>query len=478
MSAKRIDIFNRDNPSGGNAEEHERSNQISGFNQGRGKQHGAALIVMLVIVIMGATIFLVSSLSSAALQIKRDEITAASLAQAKDALIGYAASVDLTSSARPGDLPCPDTNNDGIAETSCGSAAGSNQAQRLGRLPWKTLGLPDLRDGSGERLWYAVSNNFKNNTRTTCTSPGQSGCLDSDTTGTISVFSMDGTRLNDGSGNTGAVAVIIAPSDVLTRTDKTTPQDRSNAGINNPQNYLDTALGKDNANFTDGSSTNGFIQGRIKDNNGNTIVNDQLLVISQDNIMQAIQKRVAGEVKQCLNEYALQNHGRYPWAARVSTFSLSYSDTSNRLFGRVPDTPFDNTKIDSNNYMGDQWGANCNINSSSGWWLNWKEMVFYGLADAYKPASSGWYWNGWFWIWTSPSPPSCPTCIAVNPPSATPDKQFVVLVAGKMLSGQSRSSSYDKGTLSNYLEVPNANGASPFAQDLSSTTFNDTVVFQ
>ena len=26
-----------------------------------------------------------------------------------------------------------------------------------GRLPWKTLGLPDLRDGHGERLWYAVS---------------------------------------------------------------------------------------------------------------------------------------------------------------------------------------------------------------------------------------------------------------------------------------------------------------------------------
>jgi hypothetical protein len=26
--------------------------------------------------------------------------------------------------------------------------------QRMGRLPWKTLRLPDLRDGHGERLWY------------------------------------------------------------------------------------------------------------------------------------------------------------------------------------------------------------------------------------------------------------------------------------------------------------------------------------
>jgi hypothetical protein len=444
--------------------------RIAILNQGRGKQRGAALMVMLVIMIMGAAIFLVSSLNSSALQIKRDEITAASLAQAKDALIGYAASVDLTS-GRPGDLPCPDTNNTGVAGTSCGNASGSTgQSQRLGRLPWKTLGLPDLRDGSGERLWYAVSNNFKNNTRTSL--------LNSDTVGTISVFAPDGTRLNDGSGNTGAVAVIIAPGDVLTRTDKTTPQDRSSAGVNTASNYLEVATvggnTEDNASFTDGSSTNGFIQGRIKDNNGNTIVNDQLLVISQDNIMQVIQKRVAGEVKQCLNEYALQNNGRYPWAARVSTFSVSYNDTSNQLFGRVPDTSFDSTYNDSHGLMDDHWVGNCNIISLSGWWLNWKEMVFYGLADAYKPASIWQWWSGWTW----PPSPVCPTCLAVYPPSATADKQFVVLVAGKMLSVQVRSSPTNKGTLSNYLKGVNANGASPFAQGQPSTTFNDTAVFQ
>ena len=32
-----------------------------------------------------------------------------------------------------------------------------------GRLPWKTLAIPDLRDGAGERLWYAVSVRFKRN---------------------------------------------------------------------------------------------------------------------------------------------------------------------------------------------------------------------------------------------------------------------------------------------------------------------------
>ena len=143
---------------------------------------------------MGAATILVSSFSKATLQIERDKKTAEALAQAKEALIGYAINVQFPNSnscyntfthinncPRPGELPCPDTNNDGSAD-SC-----SNQSDRLGRLPWKTLGLPDLRDGSGERLWYAVSNNFKNNPRGNCYTAGSSGCLNSDTMGTISV---------------------------------------------------------------------------------------------------------------------------------------------------------------------------------------------------------------------------------------------------------------------------------------------------
>ena len=50
----------------------------------------------------------------------------------------------------------------------------------IGRLPWKTFGLPDLRDGSGERLWYALSPNFRDN-------PSVSP-LNSDTRGSITVY--------------------------------------------------------------------------------------------------------------------------------------------------------------------------------------------------------------------------------------------------------------------------------------------------
>ena len=463
------------------------------------KQRGAALMVMLVIMVMGAATILVSSLSSSGLRIERDKITADALAQAKDALIGYAVKVQIDNSdctafgnncRRPGDLLCPDTDNDGDAESNCGNASGTTwQDKRLGRLPWKTLGLPDLRDGNGERLWYAVSNNFKNSTRTTCTAPGQAGCLNSDTAGTITIRSPDGNILDDGSTMSGAVAIIIAPGDALTRQDNVTQTRGCTLGVDcdaidkctatpatsvpkcNPVNYLDNITSiEDNASFMDGSATDGFIQGSIKDSSHNIILNDQLLVITQDNIMYAIQKRVAAEVKQCLNEYALnsQNMGHYPWAATLNP--NNYSDASNQLFGRVPDTQFTRTKQDSNPNMNDIWSGTCNINSSSGWWLNWKEMVFYGLANAYKPLDP----------LNPPAANACVTagaCMSVNPPSATADKKFVVIVAGKKLAGQSRDSNVEKSTLSNYLEAPNSAGASPFAQSAPTATFNDTVAF-
>ena len=53
------------------------------------KQHGAALLVMLVIMVLGAATFLASSLNRSALQIERDQKTSEALAQAKEALISF-----------------------------------------------------------------------------------------------------------------------------------------------------------------------------------------------------------------------------------------------------------------------------------------------------------------------------------------------------------------------------------------------------
>lgn len=472
------------------------------------KQQGAALLVMLIILVIGISAILVSSLKSSALTLKRDERTAEVLAQAKEALIGYAVNFN-TVSGRPGDLPCPDTNNDGYQEASCGNASGSTgQALRIGRLPWKTLGLPDLRDGSGERLWYAVSNNFKYNTRTTCTNSNLSGCLGSDTVGTITVYGSDGSIQNTGNTSTGAVALIIAPGDVLLRqdniaqsrgctvgvdcdtTDKCTSASPTTVPKCNPVNYLDVitigGITEDNASFIDGSATNGFIQGRIQDNNGHTILNDQLLVITRSNIVPLLEKRVAGEVKNCLIEYSSNpnnqgpspNQGYFPWATdrTVVGSTVLYNDSDSLIFGHIPDMFFQQTCGDTGGFncnssspsggMDTTWGATCTLTNNN-WWVNWKEFVFFGYPNNFRPHNLN----------HNHACSNGTACLVVNPPSVTADKNFVVIVAGEKLPGQARNNDIDKANISNYLEGANALGASPFEQSPRSATFNDTVVF-
>ncbi len=98
----------------------------------------------------------------------------------------------------------------------------------------------------------------------------------------------------------------------------------------NPENYLDRSPGpafsdEDNARFVDrndaaGRSANrdGFIRGPVTDHDGTTWVNDRLAVISYDDLMPRVMRRVAEEVSACLRDYAARsdNHGRLPWGAR------------------------------------------------------------------------------------------------------------------------------------------------------------------
>ena len=459
-------------------------------------QRGAALIILMLAIVLSLVTLVTFRSERKGPELEAQRKTTLALAQAKEALIGFAVGVKLGSSARrPGDLPCPDFDNDGDAETSCGDMLGSLQERRIGRLPWKTLGLPDLRDGYGERLWYAVSNNFKNNTRTSI--------LNSDTLGTITVRDSKGNLYLDATGATGAIAVIFSPGPPLTRQDghvqnrvcvpcdaleKCTATPATNTPHCDPINYLDIApIGEDNKNFEDGSADNGFVLGPIVNASQATVLNDRLITISSADLMPVLEKRVAGEVLFCLAEYAgdSRNQGRYPWAAPLNVSAApSYLDVSGARFGRIPDTQFTRTVTESGaNPMSGNWGANCNIFSGSGWWLNWKEMVFYALADAHKPVDLS-------------TPPGAPepacgvtgTCLTVNAPSAVANKQVVVFVAGRRLSdvsgGQPRASSDTnlnniyKAKAANYLENQNATTSDGvFERSPISPTFNDVLVF-
>jgi len=433
------------------------------------RQRGAALLIALVIVVLGVSTGLLSAYSQRNIQAERDQITDAALTRAKAALIAYAVSRPvgisgtLANAARPGDLPCPDRDNNGQDEPDCGNGSGSTyQDYRLGRLPWITLELPDLRDGSGERLWYAVSSNFKQRYR--YNSP-----VNSDTPGTISIRDASGNLLRDAQAGQGVVAVIIAPGNVLRRPSSVsdpTPytQARSLAGQNTAQNYLELVAAEDNADFVD-NTQNGFIAGPVRDANGSLISNDRMIWITAEELALAMEKRVIAEVVQCLREYGQypDNGGRYPWTAP----DTSFMDATGSRFGRIPDNPFTRTR-NSAAAMQDTWTGDCNINSNSGWWPNWKELVFYGLADFHKPDPA-------VPIGNCSSVTPFVNCLSLN---GHTDRQFVVIVAGRRIATtappQSRSTTAQKNSASNYLEGSNV-GGNLFITAFSAAPFNDVV---
>ncbi len=164
----------------------------------RPSQRGAALVAIAAILAIAVVTMLTAAIARSATGPRRHAVSDQALATAREALIAHATSRPIDDIVGPGYLPCPDLDDDGWAEPTCGSMTGeTGQWQRLGRLPWKTLGLPDLRDAFGERLWYAVSSKHKGLLNCTV-SPA---CLDMSpeaALGTITVRDATGNVIHDG----------------------------------------------------------------------------------------------------------------------------------------------------------------------------------------------------------------------------------------------------------------------------------------
>lgn len=175
-------------PEGSQAPLESRGTQRNSFvHAAARKQRGVLLVALGLLVGMLAIGFAADLIR----QNQRQQRSTDALAQAKEALIGSAVSDD----NRPGSLPCPDTDDDGVEEL----FSGSNCPSYIGRLPWKTLGLPEPRDADWERPWYMLSPQFRDNA---AIEP-----LNTDTLGDVSVYSGNGSTLL----TTQAVAVVLAP---------------------------------------------------------------------------------------------------------------------------------------------------------------------------------------------------------------------------------------------------------------------------
>jgi type II secretory pathway pseudopilin PulG len=318
-----------------------------------GTERGAALLVILAIIGIGAAWLLVSALKSAAIQNERDRITADALAKAKDALIGYAATYRDTHPDAGGwtdkiwgYLPCPDTNNDGTADPPCGA----KDVTVAGRLPWRTLGLPPLRDGAGECLWYVVSGRAKHSPPT--------DSLNWDTPGQIEVRDAAGQVLAAAGTHDTPWAVVVAPGSLLGAQDRTPAGASECGGNNNAAAYLEAltlnpAAGGDSLLVL---ATNGSA------NNGSN--NDRGLWIASREIFDRIKKRsdFAAGVRTLLDDLkASLDAATPPLATAFATASTAGCP--------VTDGPVDQTKeyfrCNWNNNLRFAEGAGITVNGAS-----------------------------------------------------------------------------------------------------------------
>ncbi|MSQ72941.1 MAG: hypothetical protein EXR27_16855 [Betaproteobacteria bacterium] len=281
-----------------------------------------ALLLMITLAAIMSAYFVVDGLArtTAAVQNARDQKTLDSLQQAKAALIAYAASQAWNSGIddQPGSLPCPDTDNDGVAD-SCGTSTSG----RTGRLPWKTLKISDLRDANGELLWYSLSKTFRTASGTTI--------INSDTEGEISIY--DDQYSTSTPVLTKVVAVVIAPGAAVNG------QSRTSSSVSA---FLDCR----NGTLTDafsfslppagaGSSCPHTTADRDKD-----YFNDRILPITHADLFSVVEPSVAARIERDLKQYFTAYNtawGRYPFAATFSNPSTAtFLGVLNLQWGLLP----------------------------------------------------------------------------------------------------------------------------------------------
>ncbi len=245
------------------------------FSRRPGRQSGAALLILMGMILMGAMYAMLSNSNRMRFNSKTvqdQQIAIKELHDAKTALLGRASG----DNNRPGSLSCPDTDNDGNTDT-----YPSGQCyDYLGRLPWRTLGL---KPSTGhDQLWYALSPNFH----------------DEETVQPLNVNSLAQLSVN---GEDNVVAVIIAPGAPTGGQER----DAGGSASNSPEDYLDSAHVSDPLS----GSASYFTDGRD---------NDLVIAITHDEIAKVMQERIAGEVLGFLREYRQdpnKGNGYYPWLA-------------------------------------------------------------------------------------------------------------------------------------------------------------------
>lgn len=230
-------------------------------------QRGAVLLILISIVSLIGVLWLYSELAVNGYE----TATQQTLTIAQAALIGRA----VADGNRAGSLPCPDTNDDGAAELLVGVQCPSY----IGRLPWRTLGLSDVRDGAGARLWYALSPDAR------------------DASGNIvnSLLTVGQLQIN----NSGQqIAIVFAPNADLP------PQSRDSTLQSNVSQYLEGSNADGDMNF----------ESRWIDDSG---FNDRVRALSQVQLFRQVEKHALQQFAVAIQQYDASHHA-YPYAANAA----------------------------------------------------------------------------------------------------------------------------------------------------------------
>lgn len=458
----------------------------------RRSQSGAALILMMLIVLVSATAILVTRLNNDSLHARSLGDTRNAMNAAKDALLAYAViNADLATGVMPL-LPCPDIDAggstlDGESHTTTCGAEGQTM---IGRFPWRSLSSPVLLDASGECLWYIVSGSYKNAAMTTAP------MVNADSNGQLQLYSLElGSIINGVLPQDRAVAMIMAPMQPVSGQ---TRQGPSQPGLNCQDDFTlaaffesDAGTGVSNAFLT---GTPNSIDELIVAAGVDPLHNDKVQVLGRAELAAALYQRqdfVTGidalglAVAACIAEFGLGNPGggsdrRLPWPAAVamSDYSLdaSYDDVDSGVYsGRVPDRVDDSGGATGNGIV--QVLTDCDSAVVPQWqpesltlWRNWKDHFFYIVAESFQPGAS--------------IPSACGQCLSVN---GSGQYAAIVVFANRRLSaaGQVRNAppldADTRNDINNYLEGRNsANhpytaGAADYEFTPAGTTFNDSL---
>lgn len=250
-----------------------RGRQAPGRADRAGRQGGLALVLLVFLLGLAAAGMAVKMLAMGSFSAQTGADDGRALLRAKQALVGYVIAGLSGEQANPGRLPCPE-NMAYIGTAREGEALGNCSGSPVGRFAWRTLGTGGLKDGSTNRLWYALAASFRQQP------------INSDTHGLTVDDAAD-----------GAVAVLISPGPPLAG------QSRATGQTPRIGDYLDI----ENADGDEVYATRPV----------SAAFNDRLLAVAPDDIFPALERRVLSDLANYLRAYR-QTWGAYPFAAPFS----------------------------------------------------------------------------------------------------------------------------------------------------------------